>query len=214
VDKAAAAAWFRACELSVERIGTLAEYNPQLFDQVLFRVRKLTWVKRPEAFIPELIELCASCGVAVALVRSPDGFAVSGAARIYRGRPLIQLSARYLSDDHLWFTFFHEAGHVLLHPLDSPFVDIEYTSSTPAVEVMEREANAFASERLLGSYKLPVGPFISHDEVLKIANRIGVSPGIIVGQLQHSGQIPRSYLNKLKRYYIWQGTSLGTAKRS
>ena len=36
---------------------------------------------------------------------------------------MIQLSARHKSDDHLWFSFFHEAAHVLLHSKKSVFVD-------------------------------------------------------------------------------------------
>jgi Zn-dependent peptidase ImmA (M78 family) len=30
-------------------------------------------------------------------------------------KALIQLSFRYQTDDHLWFTLFHEIAHVLRH---------------------------------------------------------------------------------------------------
>ena len=40
----------------------------------------------------------------------------SGATRwLTPEKALIQLSLRHKSDDQLWFTFFHETGHVLLH---------------------------------------------------------------------------------------------------
>ena len=38
---------------------------------------------------------------------------------------MIILSFRYLSDDHFWFTFFHEIGHLLLHKEDLTFIDGE-----------------------------------------------------------------------------------------
>jgi hypothetical protein len=37
------------------------------------------------------------------------------ANRLSPGKALIQLSLRYKTNDHLWFSLFHEAGHVLLH---------------------------------------------------------------------------------------------------
>jgi len=35
--------------------------------------------------------------------------------RLTPTKALIQLSLRYKTGDQLWFTFFHEAGHILLH---------------------------------------------------------------------------------------------------
>jgi hypothetical protein len=30
-------------------------------------------------------------------------------------KALLQISLRYKMDDHFWFSFFHEAAHILLH---------------------------------------------------------------------------------------------------
>lgn len=57
---------------------------------------------------------------------------------------MVILSFRYLSDDHFWFTFFHEIGHLLLHKEDLTFIDGAESSSNK----MEKEANEF-SERVL-----------------------------------------------------------------
>lgn len=37
-------------------------------------------------------------------------------------KAVIQLSLRHKTDDHLWFSFFHEAGHVLLHSKKETFI--------------------------------------------------------------------------------------------
>ena len=55
------------------------------------------------------------------------------------------MSGRYLSDDHFWFTFFHEAGHLLLHKAIGPIIEERDISS----KTMEEEANTFASEMLM-----------------------------------------------------------------
>ncbi len=88
---------------------------------------------------------CAAVGVAVVLVPELPGTRVSGATRwLTPGKALIQLSLRYKSDDQLWFTFFHEAAHVLLHGKRDLFIEDlgadDETGNIPA-QINEREIN-------------------------------------------------------------------------
>jgi len=54
--------------------------------------------------------------VAIVFVPELPKLRVSDATRwLASNKALIQLSLRYKTDDHLWFTFFHDAGHILLH---------------------------------------------------------------------------------------------------
>lgn len=204
LDSAATTAWFRAAERVVERRRALPQFDKKSFGAVLTEIRSLSRERDPERFVPELVAMSAGCGVYVVVVPSPRGCPASGASRRYRGRPLIQLSARYLTDDHLWFTFFHEAGHVLNHRLEQGFID---TFETGEVNRFEEEANEFASECLLGPYgadlRRSTGGQWSHREVIRRAQELGISPGVLVGQLQHSGALPMTYLNGLKRRYRW-----------
>lgn len=74
------------------------------------------WLRRGEMLALQLTALCASAGVAVVFVRGLLKARVSGATRwLTPDKALVQLSLRYRTDDHLWFSFFREAGHVLLH---------------------------------------------------------------------------------------------------
>jgi len=113
------------------------------------------------------------------------------------------LSFRYLSDDHFWFTFFHEAGHLLLNDCAETFLeglDVEDSQ-------IEEAANAFAARTLIPAnfegemLRLP----LNGREVIRFAGRVGISPGIVVGQLQHRGHFTRRQLNDLKRKYKWGG---------
>ncbi len=170
--------------------------------QQLHAARKLTKVKDPDKFLPSLRDLCAAAGVAIVVVREPTGCRASGATQFLNdSKAMLLLSFRYRSDDHFWFSFFHEAGHLILHKTKSPV--IEYGEEPD--EAQEREANSFAESVLI--------PDDARDEfnrlsanteaVLRFSIRIGIAPGIVVGQLQHKGKIRRDQLNKLKRRYAW-----------
>jgi plasmid maintenance system antidote protein VapI/Zn-dependent peptidase ImmA (M78 family) len=197
----AVAAWLRQGEIEASKIAC-DTWDPERFRQELLAIRELTREKDPDVLIPELIRLCASCGVAVVVLRAPKKCRASGVSRFLTPRrPLLMLSFRYLSDDHFWFAFFHEAGHLLLHSESSIFLEGEERLSTAE----EEEANMFAANTLI--------PLEYQDElmnlpangiaVMRFAKRVGVSPGIVVGQLQHRGILRRNQLNNLKRRYAW-----------
>lgn len=200
-DEAALATWLRLGELNAER-QDCGEYSEVHFKKVLKQIRSLT--REPvERSIPEARKLCNEAGVAFALIRPLPKTALSGAAWWLSPRKaVIQLSARHKSDDHLWFSFFHEAAHILLHSKKNVFVDGSIRDGSDE----EKEADAWASNALI-SEKIwrefvATGPR-SERAVLEFADSQGVSPGIVVGMLQHARVIPWSYLNGLKARLIW-----------
>jgi HTH-type transcriptional regulator/antitoxin HigA len=93
-----------------------------------------------------------------------------------------------LRDDIIWFTFFHESGHLLLHgkksgPRDVPATFIDTNDSTGHAE---DEANTFAADLLIPpSYAESLRHINSLDEVRQLADDLRISPGIIVGRLHH-----------------------------
>lgn len=206
LDAGATTAWLRAAERIVSARDSLGPYRAEAFADMVRSLRHLTRERDPLKFVPELERACSDCGVALVVVRAPVGCPVSGATRRYSANPLIQLSARYLTDDHFWFTFFHEAGHVLLHGIDDVFVDVFGEEDG---EGQEQEANDFASQLLLNAYATSDAPELtgrrwSHREALREALELGISPGVLVGQLQHREIVPRSHLNGLKRRFAWR----------
>jgi Zn-dependent peptidase ImmA (M78 family) len=195
------AAWMRQGEIESTRIAC-APWNADLFTNSLAQVRQLTLQKDPGRFLPALQKICSACGVAVVVVRAPNGCRASGATRfVSPKKALLLLSCRYLSDDQFWFTFFHEAGHLLLHGQETIFLEGLDSQSS----IQESEANAFAERILIPPewkdelLSLPA----STRAILRFAKRVGVSPGIVVGQLQHCGRIRRNYFNGLKRRFRW-----------
>ncbi len=202
----ALAVWLREGELAARTVDC-ATWAPQKMRAQLDQIRILTKAKAPSYFIPRLCSLCAEAGVAVVFVRAPDGCRASGAARfLSANKALIILSFRHLSDDHFWFTFFHEVGHLLLHNPASTFIDEEVGSQT----AQEREANEFAARTLIPGNKAEdlVRLRTRPRDVIRFAISVGVSPGIVVGQLQHMDLLPKKTLNRLKRRYSWQEIEL------
>jgi HTH-type transcriptional regulator/antitoxin HigA len=138
----------------------------------------------------------------VVIVRAPTGCRASGATRfVSASKALLLLSFRYLSDDHFWFTFFHEAGHLLLHGEKALFLEGAEMSATKE----EEEANEFAARVLIPPefHTALLDLSVNGREVIRFAKFTGVSPGIIVGQLQHHGRVKRNQLNSLKRWFKW-----------
>jgi hypothetical protein len=175
----------------------------------------LTNERDPAEFVPALRDACARSGVAVIVARAPRGCPVSGAARFPAGgRPQIILSGRYLSDDHFWFTFYHEAAHILLDGPGPMFVDAFEDAAARPQEAREAAADAMAGELLLPAAVMDqvAGNGLSPRDVIGAARAAGISPGIVVGQLQHAGLLGfGSRYNGLKRRYAWRGATLGRA---
>ncbi len=192
-------AWLRQGEIEAAQI-PCRPWNAEGLKQQLSELRVLCKAKNPAYYLPRVQKFCSGFGVAVVYVRAPSGCAASGATRfISPQKAMVILSFRYLSDDHFWFTFFHEIGHLLLHSSSLTFIDGE--DRIP--DKIENEANEFAEQVLI--------PFSRRDElsdlsptrenIIRFAYSIGVSAGIVVGQLQHRGIVKRDKLNYLKRRY-------------
>jgi HTH-type transcriptional regulator / antitoxin HigA len=201
---AAVAAWLRQGEIEAEAI-LCRPWDPQAFIGAFPRIRELTRLRNPDHFLPKLQGYCAECGVAVVIVRAPDGCRASGAARfLSKSQGLIQLSFRYLTDDHFWFTFFHEAGHLVLHGDKGLYLE----GLEPKFPKDEKEANRFAAHNLVPEHLQPElrSLHASTFEILRFASKAGLAPGIVVGQLQHLGLVPPNYLNRLKRRFQWEAS--------
>jgi Zn-dependent peptidase ImmA (M78 family) len=116
-------------------------------------------------------------------------------------KALIQLSLRYKTEDQLWFTFFHEAAHIVLHRKRLIFLDISESEGE-----LEQEANRCAAEFLIPRTEYDeFATLSSHSQnrIRAFARSIGIAPGIVVGRLQHDGILPHSHCNDLKRRLEW-----------
>lgn len=200
-DIAAISAWLRMGEQAAEKLDA-PKYDRSGFERALNDIRRLT-TSRPEEFGDELHRHLLSAGVLLVLVPAIPRTHVSGVARwLGPSRPMIQMSLYGKSNDRFWFTFFHEAAHLLLHANNSDekrsvFLDDPHGSNTK--DQHELEANRWAADWLIPPDFNEVLPTLrSKGSVKEFAGALGIHPGIVVGRLQHEGIIERSWLNDLK----------------
>jgi len=204
---AAVSAWLRRGEQAAEAMAC-GDYSREGFEAVLQQVRTLTSEPNPTVFIPKLKALCASVGVAVVVEPAPKGCPVSGAAKWLghnSSRALIMLSLRGKSDDKLWFSFFHEAAHLILHAKRLTFLDILGEDGLDNKE--EAQADAFARDFLIppAAYRSFLNEFeYGEARILAFARAQGTAPGIVLGRLQFDGRVPWTHFNHLKVRYIWK----------
>jgi HTH-type transcriptional regulator/antitoxin HigA len=193
-DPAATAAWLRLGELGVAELA-VSEFERGLFQQALLEIRSIM-VEPPERFEPKMRRLCAESGVALVIVDEIKGSRANGAARwMAPMKAMIQLSLRGRWEDMFWFTFFHEAGHILLHGKRSAFVD---GGTRDGVD--EDEADAFAARHLIPVADEPdLLRIRTLDEARRFALRLGIPPAVVVGRLQREGLLPHGVGNRLRR---------------
>ena len=195
------AVWLRLGELAAQG-KPCKPYNRRKFKVALRKIRSAT-AKSPKVFEPLLRDL-TDCGVVVSLVKEIPGAGISGATWWFsKNKAHIQLSLLFKTDDQFWFSFFHEAGHVLLHGKDEMF--IERTSKKKQND-KEEEANQFATDFLIPPAQASrLESITSPRQAVEFAEELGISPGIVVGQLQHAKHITPQTANywSLKQRFDW-----------
>jgi len=198
-NKYALAAWLRRGE----QIGLeipCKKYNEDKFRESLKKIRSYTTLPAVE-FQPKVKDICAKSGVAVAFVPELPKTASGVTKWLSSEKALIQLSLKYKTDDHLWFTFFHEAAHILFHHKKNIFIESSTWKSKD-----ESEANDFAEKFLIPTKELEKfisKPPISKQNIRIFASNLGIAPGIVVGQLQKKKHLLWEHCNDLKRKLRW-----------
>ena len=119
-----------------------------------------------------------------------------------------QLSGRYNRNDIFWFTFFHEAGHIILHGKKDIFLE-NVTDYSDYNEVKEKEANDFAVKWTLTKEEekeILEKKTISEEDIFNFAQKFNTHPAIIIGRLQHNKLIPysmgRNFIKKVDLSFI------------
>jgi len=191
----AISAWLRKGELQAAELPT-KPYSEKGFKDALPQIRSIM-AKHPENFFKLLQALCLEAGVKVVHTPCICKAPINGSTRWLNDTPLIQLTGRFKRNDIFWFTFFHEAGHILLHGKKDIFLEnIEYSDKDKQKEI---EADNFAIKWTLSKAEeekvLQRQPLTAND-IIEFAEQFNTHPAIIVGRLQHEKVVPYSFGRK------------------
>jgi addiction module HigA family antidote len=199
IDMGSVAVWMWKGFTEAQRI-PCKPFSASQFKKALIEARKLSRSESSSTWTI-LQGMCADAGVALVSVPGLPKTRTYGAARwVSPQKAMIQLSLRGKTDDQFWFSFFHEAGHILLHGKTESFIDSEDSGDHSNEEI---QANAYAMDILIPRDQwidfVQSHRMISPRSIIDFANRLGIAPGIVVGRLQKEAVIQYNQCNSLKR---------------
>lgn len=147
--------------------------------------------------IEDFINKLNICGVKFFVLSHLEHTYVDGASFWDGNNPVVVWTARYKREDNFWWTIAHEISHIILHlrSKEASFIDSEQADGGQK----EDEANAFAASAIKRDEILTeIGRGqVTHAKVDKCADRLKISPAVIVGQLHHLEVLPQKYLRRM-----------------
>lgn len=168
-----------------------------------------------EEGVRQVPRILAMAGVRFLVVQHLASTRIDGASFWLDARsPVVVLSLRYDRIDHFWFTVLHEIGHLLLGERELRVETDLVGEGAVAPEKKppaERQADVFALSSLIDPSALDdfierKSPLYSRVQVRGFAKLHHVHPGIVVGQLQHRGEVSyatfRELLVKVRGFVI------------
>lgn len=193
-----ASAWIRIGELQAQEI-ECAPFNAVKFTEALQTIRLLT-TKEPEVFIPLMRTLSSEAGVALALVPKCKKIPWNGASKwLSPEKALIVLNLRGKGEDIFWFSFFHEAYHILQGKKKQLYI-ADDSSADPE----EKKADAFAANLLIpNAYNQRIASITTKAEVIDLANELDISPGLVAGRYRHLTK-KWSFFQDLTKSFSWE----------
>jgi HTH-type transcriptional regulator/antitoxin HigA len=168
------------------------DYSEKKFKEALPLIKSIM-ANHPDGFFSQLQSICLEAGVKVVHTPCINKAPINGSTRWLKDTPLIQLTGRYNRNDSFWFTFFHEAGHILLHGKKGIFLEnLDYSDKDMD---KEQEADKFACKWTLTEdeeAEILATAHLSKQDIRDFAKQFTTHPAIIIGRLQHKKVIPYS----------------------
>lgn len=206
VPNEAIASWIQAVRIKAKEKET-NKFDKKKLKENLPKIKSLINTELNEA-IKEIQKVLNSCGVVLVMLPHFKNTKVHGATFwLDNETAVIAMTLRGSFSDVFWFSFFHEIGHILLHPKREVFLEDGCVDSK--LKEQEDEADKFASETLLNTKEY--NKFISANNfrkssVLTFAEQLDVKPSIVVGRLMHDKLVEfNNYqLSSLRDRYKWK----------
>jgi HTH-type transcriptional regulator/antitoxin HigA len=201
-------AWLYRVKQVAEEIH-VRPYSKRLLRDALPRLSALRSAPEEARHVPRLL---AECGVRYVIVEPVTGSRIDGVCLwLAPDKPVIGMSLRIDRIDNFWFVLRHEVEHVLRGDgkaaaiIDSELGDVapaEGSEISPEESAADRAAEDFCVPKAeMDNFIGRVGAAPSEERIVRFAERLGVHPGLVVGQLQwrlKRYNLLRKYLVKVK----------------
>ncbi|HKB92024.1 MAG TPA: ImmA/IrrE family metallo-endopeptidase [Opitutaceae bacterium] len=173
----------------------VANFNENSVPKLKAELRRLTAKTQAAHRVPALL---AGAGIRYVVVEPLPTVKIDGAAFwLDAESPVIAMSMRFDNIGSFWFALMHELDHIEYKDTFS-FDDLQ---SKPNDEAEERAswnaANLLVPKHELEEFIKACAPRYSEARINNFATRLQIHPGIIVGQLQHRGELSYAAHRKL-----------------
>lgn len=181
-DPYALSAWIRQGEILAAQ-QSIAAYDASKLKAALPSLKEYM-ATCDEDFWTKSVSLLADCGVKIVSVPCLPNVSANGVSRWINKSPIIQLSDRMKRYDVIWFSLWHEIGHILMH--GSKHISVENVDYDDRDMKIEQEADDFAIRWTLTEREEE--QFIRRNDFSKMAMTtyaadIGTHPSMIAGRL-------------------------------
>lgn len=175
-----------------------SKFDHKKLRSMLPELRELT-IGNIEENYRTLIDKLASVGVVLVLLPHLANSGINGVTKwISKDKVIVGLNDKRKYADIFWFSLFHELGHVLQGKTKTTYIDGPIFTDK---QLMEEDADVFARNTLIPEdrYKWFIrNKTLSNISIYSLASELKVSPGIIVGRLQHDKHIKQNQFNDLR----------------
>ena len=194
---------YRAKQMAYGLTG--GKFSAKSFDAAVAHLKTL--MTNPED-IRQVPSVLAAAGIRYVLIEPFPGMKLDGVCFwLDADSPVIAMTLRFDRIDNFWFVLMHELRHVANKDGQSGSAIIDEnlgaegsdTAGKPDFEVKadNEAADAIIPAVTFNDFVLRVAPLYSEQRIVGFAARIGVHPGIVVGQLHNRKQVPYSHYRKL-----------------
>ena len=196
-------AWLaRAIELAT--FYPVVQYRPSSIEQLQKELRRYAAKSQAVRKVPELL---ARYGIKFVIIEPIKNVAIDGASFwLDKNTPVIAMSLRFDNIGSFWFALMHEVEHIKNRDGFS-FDDLQARQTDEREKIANQNAaQLLVPQKELEAFIKTYAPRYSEARINNLATRLQIHPGIIVGQLQHRGEISyaafKSMLTKVRHLAI------------
>jgi HTH-type transcriptional regulator/antitoxin HigA len=173
----------------------VAKFNESSIPALKIELRRLAAKTQAVHRVPELL---TGAGIRYVVVEPLLNVKIDGAAFwLDASSPVIAMSLRFDNIGSFWFALLHELDHIE-HKDAFSFDDLQSKPNDEAEErASDNAANLLIPKQELEAFIRACAPRYSEARINNLATRLQIHPGIIVGQLQHKGELSYAAHRKL-----------------
>lgn len=188
--------WIRYGEIQSSK-DVYPKYNEEKLSNSISEIRDL--VSKPFlSVLDEIKSILTDCGISLVYEPHLPNTYVNGVAyKMTSDKAIIMISDRGKKDDILWFTLFHEIGHLLKHSKKEIFVDQEKDEKNDIeLEADEYSRNVLINDKIFNDF-VKSKSYLYERGIKAFAKENNISTGIVVGRLQKEKYIGWNEFNDL-----------------